>query len=236
MRLAELLSQTQQSLWQNAAPEEREQLPRKLKAMAAALEDATQNPLLLRTADLHTSAKNLKNVLGDATREASEHALPFLELLKPVHDDLIRFDSTHLDTLRELVVWLVEKNRLAPALSLAKEWLVSYLMVSLGDDNHHADHETRKPYETAIQDIAKKPRSRANEAESDSTKVSAIVHQAQEDIPGETLDKLVKLSSKIIEYRNDLNHAGFRSQPLRHSNIVKQVDEISRALYEFPLS
>src|SRR5690606_12916139 len=110
-------------------------LPKKLKSLGTSLKNTSADLLLLRTGSLQTSADNLARHLQAAQAEATAHASPFLELLAPVKDQLTRFNNTDLDTLRDLASWLAERGQTAAALTLASEWLTSYVMVTCGQTN-----------------------------------------------------------------------------------------------------
>lgn len=234
LRLGKLLSHTQQSLWKNADTTDASNLPIQLKPLGLGIEEASSNLLLLRTGDLKKSAEKLDNLLENAQAETSVFATPFLEILTPVKEQLTQFNSTDLATLRDLADWLAKRGQVAAALTLASEWLISYVMVKCGDLNHHTGHKNRSCYNSAIVKM-ENPESNIEDDAMNQSEVSIIIHQLQETIPEEQLKILKATSSTIRQARNDLNHAGFSEEPLSARKFLERTKSIVQNLQDLSL-
>lgn len=232
-KLGKLLSQAQQSLWQNRGGQQQSKLPTKLKSLGASLGDTSSNILLLRTGSLKSSADTLVGHLDEAKAEAETHASPFLELLAPVKDQLTRFNNTDLDTLRDLVGWLAERGQTAAALTLASEWLTSYVMVKCGQTSHHAAYHSRKPYSLAISKL-EQPEMNITPDETGNAAIAAIA-QLENTLTAEQLLLLKSLSSTIRNARNDLNHAGFNDNPAPATVLIKRAQEVAEKLRQLTI-
>jgi hypothetical protein len=234
-RIKSIMTGTQQSLWQNKAASSEEELPRLLFTLGKTLGSAAQNLTLLRTGHLSESANAASNQLQriEETVEIEKHARPFLELLEPVRRDLTHFGSTDMKVLRDLVAWLVEKERPDTALTLASEWLVSWVMVTLGQIQHHVDEKTRKPFADCLNLLI--DRHGNNKIVSPTPDSVALLVELNARTSETDQRLLATISSKIKNARNDLNHAGFRNNPMRSDAIVRLAGEISKDLLKLPL-
>ena len=228
---------TQQSIWQNKGDLGQDELPKLLSTFGKTLGHAANNLTLLRTANLCASAGAVSNQLQriQETVELENHARPFLELLEPVRRDLTRFGGTDLAVLRDLIAWLVEKERPDTALTLASEWLVSWVMVTLGQPEHHADEKTRKPFDDCLNLLIDRI-SGQNQIERPTPDSETLLAKLTDSTSEEHRRLLAGISSKIKDTRNDLNHAGFRNNPKNADAIIKLAGEISEDLMELPMA
>lgn len=232
-RIAQLLSDAQQSLWRNPGDLEKSDLPRALKGLSKSLKEASQSRLLLRTGALKRSAEEVVAKIEEARAEAGNHALPFLELLNPVREQLSRHADHDLDTLRDLVSWLAERGQTAAALTLASEWLISWVMVSLGETTHFTDEKHRKPYADCLNLII--DRSGKSSIENPSPESEKRFDDLTSKVSAEVIDLVAVSASQIKVARNDLNHAGFRKQPMPPGSIHDSATSIGKNLGKIPL-
>lgn len=227
-RLGGLLAQAQQSLWKNAGANAHADLPRKLKSLGSSLETSSANLLLLRTGALSDAAIKLGKQMEIAKDEAAAHASPFLEVLAPVQEQLLKFQDTELATLRDLVGWLAGRGQTAAALTLASEWLTSYVMVTCGQANHFTGYSQRQPYSLAISSLEQPE----NKITSDETGRAALAARdiLLRKLSEENLKSLARLASTIRSARNDLNHAGFNDDRTAASALATRAIEVAESL------
>jgi CRISPR-associated DxTHG motif protein len=231
-RLAERLTQTHQMIWRNRGGQSDEELPRQLKSLARDLEDTSSSLLFLRTGHLQASTERLAARLQEARSEVAAHASPFLELLNPVKEQLTRFNNTDLDTLRNLVAWLAEREQIAASLTLASEWLTSYVMVKCGVDNHYTNYQARKPYSLAISKL-EQPDMDIEEDETGKAALEAL-SRLQRTLSEADLAALSKIAGTIRSARNDLNHAGFNDHPALACALCQRANEVAQKLCQLP--
>jgi len=229
-RLADMLQSVQRNLWVNSSATPEPNLPTRLSSLGSTLQRASANLTLLRTGAFAKTSKSLKKLLQAAESEAVEHASPFLEVIEPVRRELTRFHDTDLATLRELVGWLAERGQVAPSLTLASEWLISYIMIALGENEHHANHATRKPFAITLSLLER------NESLDNADPEAVRRIEALRDKLGEpTLNHLAATSSRIRSARNDLNHGGFQEHPASAVGLCEHSIDFARSLATFPL-
>jgi CRISPR-associated DxTHG motif protein len=228
VRLGELLGQAQQTLWRDPGDLARTELPKKLKTLGKSIRQSSMNLLLLRTGSLRGSGENLAKRIEEAKAEASVFARPFVELLEPVRDQLSRFSGIDLETLRDLVGWLAERGQTAASLTLASEWLTSYVMVVCGETGHHAGYQVRKPYSLAVA-VLENPEM---EVKRDATgvKAEAIVAMVRSRLKEDQIERLRSAAGVIRSARNDLNHAGFNEGPKDAEGLAERAVSVAEEI------
>ena len=220
-----------QRLIRTSAPHQNSaNLPTLLSTLGNVIEGAAADRILLRTSQLASSSESIQKQLAriQQTTELENHVPAFLQILETVQSDLTKHQSCNLATLRDLVSWLVERNRPDAALTLASEWIVSWLMVLCGEPDGHNHKEARYPYENCVnQMIALKSK--------DEVLLTSLTQEIMSKLSEPQLEQLVRVASIIKNARNDLNHAGFRSSPMPSKSIYETAHTISAELNRFTI-
>ncbi|GBC92896.1 hypothetical protein HRbin15_01373 [bacterium HR15] len=193
--LAGLLEKEQNTAWRLQQPN----APRRLKSLANALKKVSSNLLLSRVPLLAESVKSLRPAIEDAQAEIGEHATPLIPLLKQIEQAYRPFEHDDLQTQLELIGWYLERGHVVQAMTLAREWLISYQVQLDGQDANNLDRR-----EDAARTL--------NEA-----------HHNRAD------DLLTKVWGRVIELRNDIAHCGFgraEGQVLKAEDIIEQAREV----------
>lgn len=235
-RLGTLLKGIQQTMWQNQKNGGNSDLPTKLISLGSTLEIAANNLALLRTGAITNSAASVAKQIANATQagDLERFALPFLDVLEPVRKELTHFRSTDLNILRDLVGWLIEKERPDAALTLASEWIVSWVMVRLGTADHHCGESIRKPYDQCIS-LWVDEHSGRNEIQNPDGESARHLESLKAECSTEEMERLAVIGSRLKSARNDLNHAGFRQGPLSAASIVSTAKELRKELLLLPV-
>lgn len=233
-RLGDLLGATQSRLYRNATPEQRLELPKFLTSLGNSIKGASNDLNLLRLRNLETSATSVRRQIENTENDLRTHVPAFLEIIKSVQIDLTRFNNTDLDTLRNLVGWLVEKQRPDAALTLAAEWLVSWVMIQLGVPNHYTNEDERKSYNDTL-NLWIDRYSGQNAIRNFSSESEKQLGELQEKLTPEELEILAKTAASIKEARNDLNHAGFRRSPKSSAALIADAEKAYENLLRLKL-
>ncbi len=232
-RISALLEKTQQKIWSNPGEIPKSDLPRKLQTLATSIAHASADRQLLRTGNLGTSAQSVKKQMKEAEKDAATHVKPFLELLAPVRDALTRHADTDLATLRDLVAWLAGREQHAAAITLASEWLVSWVMLSCGQPKHHTSEKMREPYENCLNLLI--DRSGQNAIKTPTLESEQLLETLREKAGQHTLEMVASIGSRIKDARNDLNHAGFRENARNQKTLIDLTAKIAGELSNIPL-
>jgi CRISPR-associated DxTHG motif protein len=222
--LADLLKQTQISLQKNrsagdAAPTHLITVSTWLNTLSAALD-------LVRPHEVMTSAFILQRELKDAENEFPKWAKPFQILLETVRENFADLalanpdDPKNLDALLncqwQLIRWYQRYNRYSAAVLLAREWIISWYM-------RHKGMTLGNIMDTSQRD-------------NNSNELYAIV-QSDSAVSGQ-LESVAIGFRNIIDFRNDLAHAGMRASASKagdlRTSISKAIDAVAKATGQQP--
>lgn len=207
--LARLLSNTHQSLWVNAAQKNAE-LPRRLEGLGRMLTDLSQALSLTRPQQIASLSVKLEEEIERAAEETEKWAKPFTLLLGKAANEFGAFKSDSLTAQRKLIRWYVEHEQMAQAITLAREWLVSWTGSRIGQTSLGK----REEVERAINQAAR--RRRQTEPAPESPLLAQI-----EALPDG--NSMLRLWDKVADLRNDVAHCGMRERPRRAADIVKAI-------------
>ena len=130
-----------------------ENLPRALKNFGIALEEVSNDLLLARVPNLPKSGINLIEKQKRASAEVSDWTPPLTLLLDKIADAYEPFQDDSLPTQAKLIRWYLNHNHIVQAMTLAREWVVSYHLHKEGKD--WRDAAARKQMENQLNESLK---------------------------------------------------------------------------------
>ncbi|RMD73457.1 MAG: TIGR02221 family CRISPR-associated protein, partial [Chloroflexi bacterium] len=179
-----------------------------IKATAENLTKVSKALRVVRPADaMHASAQIMQQ-LPAVEHEIGTLAVPFTPLAQQIIDNFrpIALDETEqVDPLRilqtelNLVGWYLDRSQVFQAVALAREWLVSWVMVQLGKSDI---------LEKAERQLVEQMLGAAVQAQRGGT--GAEIPVDLNAIP--SLKEVIDLYNDLGDLRNDLMHAGKRKQ------------------------
>ncbi|WP_298821623.1 TM1812 family CRISPR-associated protein [Chloroflexus sp.] len=204
------------------------------------MDNITQALRLVRPADALDASAKICDQLPQALESIGALAQPFTPLsdkvLKSFEPLALDRDSQQnnpakaLQAERELIEWYQDRNQMFQAVALAREWLVSWVMLQMGMGNQFSDKSMREQVERALGAAVQQRRQKAAEEEK-----SAADGQKPIDLSKIQSD-VVTLFDQLGNLRNDLMHAGKRPNPLQATSVEKKMREFLKKLKELPLS
>jgi len=111
-----------------------ENLPRALKNFGAALAEVSDDLLLARVSNLPKSVRKLAERQSAANTEVPQWAQPLTLLLDKIAATYAPFRDDSLPTQAALIRWYLDHNHIVQAMTLAREWIVSYHLHKEGKD------------------------------------------------------------------------------------------------------
>ena len=111
-----------------------ENLPRALKNFGAALAEVSDDLLLARVSNLPKSVRKLAERQSAANTEVPQWAQPLTLLLDKIAATYAPFRDDSLPTQAALIRWYLDHNHIVQAMTLAREWVVSYHLHKEGKD------------------------------------------------------------------------------------------------------
>jgi CRISPR-associated DxTHG motif protein len=118
-----------------------ENLPRALKNFGAALAEVSDDLLLARVPNLPKSVSNLIEKQKRASAEVSQWAPPLRLLLDKIAAAYAPFQDDSLPTQAKLIRWYLNHNHIVQAMTLAREWVVSYYAQQKSLSRNDAENE-----------------------------------------------------------------------------------------------
>jgi CRISPR-associated DxTHG motif protein len=111
-----------------------ENLPRALKNFGMALEEVSNDLLLARVPNLPDSIRRLAQRQSKANTEVGQWTQPLTLLLDKIAAAYAPFQDDSLSTQAALIRWYFKHNHIMQAMTLAREWVVSYHLHKEGRD------------------------------------------------------------------------------------------------------
>jgi CRISPR-associated DxTHG motif protein len=116
-------------------------LPLALKNFGAALKEVSNDLLLARVPNLPKSVSNLIEKQKRASAEVSDWTPPLTLLLDKIADAYEPFQDDSLPTQAKLIRWYLDHNHIVQAMTLAREWVVSYYAQQKSLSRNDAENE-----------------------------------------------------------------------------------------------
>lgn len=197
--------------------------------LAGTLDDISQSLRLIRPFKAMKAVENLPGSV-DAARPALEQALgtlPFSLLLNQVEQSYAALgmadplDESQMDRSlekqRAIIQWYLDREQWVQAVTLMREWLISWFMVRLGQT---AIVEGRKSIEDAINCGAYALRN----------------GQENTGFPGlPDAKQALDIWNSLFDLRNDIDHAGMRPVPREHQDLISQINKVNQRLQALPV-
>jgi CRISPR-associated DxTHG motif protein len=205
---------------------EAQQMAGLLRGAATAIERVSEPLRLARPIETMQAAANLETTLDAAQTEIAQWAKPLALIADQLRTAYAPFalpqplekisEARSLYIQRELVGWYVQQQQYMQAVTLAREWLVSYTIHALGWDML-ADRKGAEDFLGADRQWRAQG---GAPPDANATAVPAGVFT---------------LWSRIPDVRNDFAHAGFRRRPRTVANLVKAARALPADLATLPL-
>ncbi len=235
--LAELLEEERNNLGRDLSQKGQKNLGElsKLNNLAGALTGISQSLRLIRPHQAMEQIATLPARVEEAQKalDLAPAALPFRLLLddiaqsyRPLAQKEPLAEENIGETLRverEMISWYLEREHWVQAVSLAREWLVSWVMVHLKIYTI-TDLSERQRVEHVVNAEAYKYR------EKEDKEFSSVFLG---DIP--QLEDILSLWLSLFNARNDIDHAGMRKDAGEPKNLIKNIKKYIVTLNELPL-
>lgn len=225
--LAEHLRQIHRTAWQQRLGK---QLPTKLQSLGGALANLSQALHLARPRDVMRCASSLLSELDAVKPEVEKWAKPFGVVLEQVRAEAEKFahekpdqlDAENLSKQLALIEHYLDKGLTMQAVTLAREWVVSWVALQRGEGDWLDRNYRECEIERALNDAARKLRGEQTH-----------VPEWFEGIPQS--EQVAKVWDWLTKLRNDLAHCGMRKDAASIKSIQERAQELPgklRGLWE----
>jgi CRISPR-associated Csx2 family protein len=203
--------------------------------LASALTNLSQSLSLIRPHQVMQQAEHLtlqaQNALSVLSQSSA--ALPFqmlfdstLQAYRPLAlADPAADARQDLLIQRELIRWYAQREHWMQAVSLAREWLVSWLMLQLGMNNLTSLSDRHR-----IEGVVNSEAEEFLKAKKENLAFQPVFLKS---IP--ELDTALGLWKALTDTRNDIDHAGMRENPETPENLTKNITTYIAMLNALPI-
>ncbi|MCW5933528.1 MAG: TIGR02221 family CRISPR-associated protein [Fimbriimonadia bacterium] len=221
-RMASILKETNDAIYRNSIVSEGEGLPTKLSSLSGAMTDLSQALLTVRTDEIPKFASKLPQSLDLASKDTEKWVQPLDLLIEQIREKYAPFQRDDLESQRALVDWYVQNDHVIQAVTLAREWLVSWSCARL-----KVDHiKERLKVEACIKNVSQR-----NKRERESNN-----KEREDEYPSKWYDVIASERDFldawrfVRDLRNDVAHCGIRKNPDPSSAVYKKAQEIPERL------
>lgn len=212
-----------------------------ISSLSRTLSDVSQALTLIRPADAMVASERLKTELPTSLPSAGALAQPLAPLGRHIaatfaelgqEESQIEHDRAGtLAVERSLIDWYLQRKQLVQATAVAREWLISYVMLyCLGPQTDPLDKQSRRRIEHALGASLQKAQAKAADTIETPAGNEPVDLSAVPD-----LDQLLNLYNNLGEARNDLMHAGKRPGAKSADVLSKQIEGFCRKLVSLPI-
>jgi len=132
---------------------------------------------------------------------------------------------TALRIQRSMVEWYMEREQWVQAITLLREWLVSWVMARIGQVNL----QSRSARERVEKEIRDEANAFLESRRSDKAFQPLFLKSIGE------LQEILQIWIDLVEVRNDIDHAGMRDQPKDAVSLVEQIKALAARVDGIPL-
>lgn len=201
-----------------------------------ALESVSQALQLIRPYEAIRASHRLQTKLANAQVGLHQIAPPFVPLTQKVaaeyksialqRRELNRNLRAVLDRERAMVRWYLERKHYVQAVTVAREWLVSWAAYQIGEDNL-LDKSARSRVERGITAIGRSSK------KADSSPKHEFARQAIAQLPDS--EELARVYGDLGKIRNDMLHAGKSKNAMSASKLEGEISSMEEWLDKFSL-
>lgn len=209
-----------------------------LSHAARALEDTSRALRLILPDQAMQASEALQGILGATAIAVKRWARPFTVLARRVTNAYapLALDNPRapenlyasLNRERQLVEWYVERSQLVQAVAVAREWIVTWGLVSAGFPDPY-DKDIRLGIEDSFGYANRQRQKRRGEFDPQSYATGVELKKIDSIV--EALD----LYQQLADLRNTLLHAGKRRSQTAAKSLEKQVVKLCQRLNELPI-
>ncbi|MEG4959014.1 MULTISPECIES: TIGR02221 family CRISPR-associated protein [unclassified Microcoleus] len=203
-----------------------------LKKSVEAIENISLALSVTRPIETMQSATKLEQLLKEAAPSFADRAKPFSLLSDKVVQQYGQFAlenpkdeaalSENLRLQLQMIQWYIQKDKIVQAVTLAREWLVSLLVLSLGLGKYMFDKNKGRKYAEDVLNNAAEHR----KPEDKRRKITATEYDKLfEALP--LANELVNIWNQMPELRNDIAHCGMNNQPQTAGRLKEKVVSLS---------
>lgn len=224
--LADSLSRTQGRFYHTSAPTTKNSpLPRYMKKTATHLHKFSEAIRLLRPLEVFQASATVHSLLNAVQDEAALWAKPFAYVIQDFNKEFARFkfkneDITNLSTENlhlqiQLIKYFLHKDLVVHAVLLAREWMVSLVMLRTNRQMNWRNRRARLEVEHELGQIIAQQRNKNNTGQ-----LPSWYHEIPQS------QKFIYIWDRLTFLRNDIAHCAMNTDAASPTAIRNNINEL----------
>ena len=194
---------------------------RNFKKIADKIQQMTLNFRTNRGNEIIT-AHEMKEI-NESVKEIKESNLlkPFKLVIENIHSDTKKFEYKNEENIIYSIHWCIDKDLLQQGMTVLQEGISTLILKEIGEKNQYNNINIRGDVSHVLQNL-NNPSGKFKESLSKESKLKDLQKKI---LNIKEINKLSKIYLEIANLRNDINHAGFRNNPLKAQKFSKKLEE-----------
>ena len=192
-----------------------------LRKIADKIQDMTLNFRTNRGNEIIT-AHEMKEI-NESVKEIKESNLlkPFKLVIENIHSDTKKFEYKNEENIIYSIQWCIDKDLVQQGMTVLQEGISTLVLKEIGEKNQYNNINIRSDVSHVLQNL-NNPSDKFKENLSKELKLKDLQKKI---LNIKEINKLSKIYLEIANLRNDINHAGFRNNPLKAQKFSKKLKE-----------
>lgn len=194
---------------------------RNFRKIADKIQQMTLNFRTNRGKEIIT-AHEMKEI-NDSVKEIKESNLlkPFKLVIENIHSDTKKFEYKNEENIIHSIQWCIDKDLIQQGMTILQEGISTLVLKEIKEQNQYSNIGMRSDVSHILQNF-NNPSDKFKENLSENKKLNELQKKI---LNIHEINKLSEIYLEIANLRNDINHAGFRNNPLKSQKFRKKLEE-----------
>ncbi|WP_455043190.1 TIGR02221 family CRISPR-associated protein [Leptotrichia buccalis] len=168
------------------------------------------------------AAREMKNI-NESVKKIRESNLlkPFKLVIENIHSDTQKFAYKSEENIIHSIQWCIDKDLVQQGMTMLQEGISTLVLEEIGEQNQYNNINIRSYVSHILQNISN-PSGKFKKNLSEDPKSKELEKKI---LNIKEINKLSEIYLEIANLRNDINHAGFRNNPLKAQKFSKKLKE-----------
>lgn len=168
------------------------------------------------------AAREMKNI-NESVKKIRESSLlkPFKLVIENIHSDTQKFAYKSEENIIHSIQWCIDKDLVQQGMTMLQEGISTLVLEEIGEQNQYNNINIRSYVSHILQNISN-PSGKFKKDLSEDLKSKELEKKI---LNIKEINKLSQIYLEIANLRNDINHAGFRNNPLKAQKFSKKLNE-----------
>ena len=168
------------------------------------------------------ASREMKNI-NESVKKIRESSLlkPFKLVIENIHSDTQKIAYKSEENIIHSIQWCIDKDLVQQGMTMLQEGISTLVLEEIGEQNQYNNINIRSYVSHILQNISN-PSGKFKKDLSEDLKSKELEKKI---LNIKEINKLSQIYLEIANLRNDINHAGFRNNPLKAQKFSKKLNE-----------